>query len=86
MMPLQPQQGVVRSLAALGRSCDWVNQITERCEDWDTAIGPVEVRNWVETKMQRSVIKATFLATAIISMSGWLWLLAVGIRWLNVKL
>jgi hypothetical protein len=86
MMPLQPHQGVVRSLAAFGRSWDWVNQITVRCEDWDTDIGPVEVRNWVETKMQRSVIKATFLATAIISMSGWLWLLAVGIRWLNVKL
>jgi hypothetical protein len=36
--------------------------------------------------MQRSVIKATFLAAAIISMSGWLWLLAVGIRWLIDKL
>jgi hypothetical protein len=28
----------------------WVTQITERCEHWDTDIGPVEVRNQVETK------------------------------------
>jgi hypothetical protein len=63
-----------------------VTRITERCEDWDTDIGPVEVRNQVETKMRQSVIKATFLGAAIISMGGWLWLLAVGIRWLVVKL
>jgi hypothetical protein len=36
--------------------------------------------------MRQSVIKVTFLATAIISMGGWLWLLAVGSRWLIVKL
>jgi uncharacterized membrane protein len=63
-----------------------VTQITEHCEDWDTDIGPVEVRNQVETKMRQSVIKATFLGAAIISMGGWLWLLAVGISWLVVKL
>jgi uncharacterized membrane protein len=36
--------------------------------------------------MRQSAIKATFLGAAIISMGGWLWLLAVGIRWLVVKL
>jgi hypothetical protein len=36
--------------------------------------------------MRRSLIKATFVAAAITSMGGWLWLLAVGIRWLIVKL
>jgi hypothetical protein len=36
--------------------------------------------------MRQSVIKVTFVATAIISMGGWLWLLGLGIRWLVVKL
>jgi hypothetical protein len=63
-----------------------VTQITERGGDWDTDIGPIEVRNQVETKMRQSVIKVTFLATAIISMGGWLWLLGLAIRWLVVKL
>lgn len=63
-----------------------MTQITERGGDWDTDIGPIEVRNQVETKMRQSVIKVTFLATAIISMGGWLWLLGLAIRWLVVKL
>jgi hypothetical protein len=36
--------------------------------------------------MRQSIFKVTFLATAIISMGGWFWLLGVGIRWLIVKL
>ena len=39
-------------------------------------------------KKVRAFVKETvaFLAAAVISMGGWLWLLAVGIRWLIVKL
>jgi hypothetical protein len=37
-------------------------------------------------QMRRAVFKVVFLAAAIISMGGWIWLLGVGIRWLVVKL
>jgi hypothetical protein len=36
--------------------------------------------------MRRLLVKLTFLATVIISIGGWVWLLGVGIRWLIVKL
>jgi hypothetical protein len=36
--------------------------------------------------MRRAVFKVAFLAAAIISMGGWIWLLGLGIRWLVLKL
>jgi len=36
--------------------------------------------------MLRTLLKAILLAAIIISTGGWLWLLAVGIRWLIVNL
>ena len=40
----------------------------------------------VRNKLRRTFLQVALLATAIISMACWIWLLGVGIRWLIVKL
>jgi len=42
-------------------------------------------RHQVEIKMHRSIIKTTFLATAVISMVSWIGLLGAGVWWLVAK-
>jgi hypothetical protein len=36
--------------------------------------------------MTRSLFKIAFLAAALVSIGGWIWLLGIGIRWLIVNL
>jgi len=36
--------------------------------------------------MRRSIAKIAFLAAVVGSMGGWIWLLAVGLKWLILKL
>jgi hypothetical protein len=36
--------------------------------------------------MSRTLAKLVFLATCLVAMGGWIWLLGIGIKWLVVKI
>jgi hypothetical protein len=41
---------------------------------------------WVPANMRLSIARITFFTAAIVSVGGWIWLLAVTSKWLILKL